>query len=332
MSAPRGIGTPTGLRDMLPSEMGELMALVTPMRAHLERSGYGEVHTPVLEFESTILRGGGESTEPTFRLFDERGRTLVLRSDLTIPIARVVATRLRDEPPPFRLYYISHVYRGRVDWAGEPREVLQLGGELVGPAGVVGTVELLDAALGALAAAGLRRHTIVMGDAGLFGRLLDGLGVGEADATALSHELATRDLVGFGRLLGEAVAAGRIAPDDAELIRRASRLRGDGRVFGDLETPVRRAARGLEELWRSAPDALRQRLVFDFGLVRSLDYYTAEIFEIHHPALGSPLGGGGRYDELLGRLGRRLPGTGFAVTVEQLHRAVRADGPEGEGR
>src|SRR5437588_594861 len=93
---------PSGSRDVLPDEMAELRAMTDRIRAVFERAGYGEVYTPALEYEGTFARGGGGATRPAYRMFDEQGNVLVLRSDMTVPIARLVATRYAHAEPPFR--------------------------------------------------------------------------------------------------------------------------------------------------------------------------------------------------------------------------------------
>src|SRR6185437_8641385 len=106
---------PPGTRDVLPEEMRELRAIGDRMREAFEGAGYGEVHTPALEYEEVLLRG------------DEQGAVLALRSDMTIPIARVVATRYADASPPLRFSYVAHAWRATDRGVGEPREFLQAG-------------------------------------------------------------------------------------------------------------------------------------------------------------------------------------------------------------
>ena len=134
---------PSGTRDVLPDEMRELRAITDAVRGVFETAGYGEIVTPALEYESVIARGGGGASRPAYRLFDEQGNVLVLRSDMTIPIARVVATRYAQAEPPLRFWYLAAAYRGVHPQRGQPRELLQVGIELVGAPGPEGTAEAL---------------------------------------------------------------------------------------------------------------------------------------------------------------------------------------------
>src|ERR1700721_133203 len=99
---------PSGTRDVLPDEMRELRAITERVRAVFERAGYGEVYTPALEYERSDIWGA----TPAYRMFDEQGNVLVLRSDMTVPIARLVATRYATREPPMRFCYFAHAYRG----------------------------------------------------------------------------------------------------------------------------------------------------------------------------------------------------------------------------
>src|SRR5919109_5339399 len=102
---------PPGTRDVLPDEMRELRALTETLRASFEAEGYGEISTPTMEYEEVLRRGDERAAGAGYRLFDEHGQVLVLRSDMTIPIARVVSSRYGDAQPPFRLCYFAHAYR-----------------------------------------------------------------------------------------------------------------------------------------------------------------------------------------------------------------------------
>lgn len=312
---------PSGTRDVLPDEMRELRAISAAALRVFEQAGYGEVTTPALEYESTLARGDVAGAPPVYRLFDEQGDVLVLRSDMTVPIARLVATRFPAAEPPLRLCYLAHAYRGVRPQRGQSREFLQAGIELVGAPAPEGTVEALTVLCDVLDAAGLENYRIGLGDAGLFQALLDGLGVADAPRERILHELVSRDFVGLAR----EVAALGLDPADAENLVRVPQLRGGPEVLAALDERAHEAAEGLRGVHALLPPRVADRVIFDLGLLRSLGYYTGAIFEVYDPALGVPIGGGGRYDDLLGRFGRPLPAVGFALTVERLHIALMGE-------
>src|SRR3954463_5095934 len=190
---------PSGTRDVLPDEMRELRAITEKMRAVFEARGYGEVATPALEYEATLTRGDAAAAEPAYRLFDEQGNVLVLRSDMTIPIARVVATRYTTAEPPLRFCYFAPASRSVRPQRGQAREMLQAGIELVGAPGPDGTIEALELLCEVLDPAGLASSRVGLGAAPLYPALLDAL-EGPAGARApILHELVTRDFVGLER-------------------------------------------------------------------------------------------------------------------------------------
>jgi ATP phosphoribosyltransferase regulatory subunit len=200
------------------------------------------------------------------------------------------------------------------------REFLQAGIELVGVPSPDGTVEALTVLCRALEATGLREFRIGLGDAGLFPRMLAEAGVdGEARERVL-FELKTGDFVGIERELGLLP----LADGQAETLLSVARLRGGREVLEEFGDAIGEAGAGLLRLHdRLDPDVAR-RLVFDLGLARDLGYYTGAVFEVYDPGLGTPLGGGGRYDDLLGRFGRSLPAVGFALRIDDVHQAITA--------
>jgi ATP phosphoribosyltransferase regulatory subunit len=303
---------PSGTRDVLPDELRELRAITDAMRDVFDARGYGEVATPALEYEAVLTRGDPAAADPAYRLFDEHGNVLVLRSDMTIPIARVVASRYASAPVPLRFCYVQHAYRAVRRHRGHPREILQAGIELVGAPGPEGTAEAISVLCATLDAAGLTAYRVGLGDAGLFGRELDRSGVPSGARAAILTRLESLDLVGLEAEL-EGVGAVELA--------RVATLRGGVEVLTGVEE-----AEPLRTLYSMLPPDVAERVIFDLGLVRTLGYYTGAVFEVYDAAFGTPLGGGGRYDELLGRFGRSLPACGWALDVERVHAARLQEG------
>jgi ATP phosphoribosyltransferase regulatory subunit len=303
---------PSGTRDVLPDELRELRAITEAIRGVFESSGYGEIATPALEYETVLTRGDPAAADPAYKLFDEHGNVLVLRSDMTIPIARVVSSRYGSAEPPLRFCYFAHAYRSVRPQRGQAREMLQAGLELVGAPGPEGTAEALSMLARSLDAAGLENYRIGLGDASLYPRLLDRIGVPAGARPQILHELVTLDFVGLER---------EVAAHGHDELLRVPQLRGGVEVLEDV--PEAAALRAVYE--RLAPE-IAERVIFDLGLIRSLGYYTGAVFEVYDAGLGTPLGGGGRYDDLLGRFGRDLPACGWALNVERLHLARVGEG------
>jgi ATP phosphoribosyltransferase regulatory subunit len=312
---------PSGTRDVLPDEMRELRAMTERIRAVFEQAGYGEVYTPALEYESTFARTDAAPTRPAYRMFDEQGNVLVLRSDMTIPIARLTATRYAHTEPPLRFCYFAHAYRGVRPQRGQPRELLQAGAELIGAAPPEGTAEIVGLLCAALDAAGLQNYRVGLGDASLYPELLEAYRVDPAARERLLTELVEGDFVA----LEAEIAQLGLPSADAELLLQVPRRRGGPEVLDGLSGPLEEAVAGMRAVHSLLAPQAAERIIFDLGLVRSLGYYTGAVFQVYDPAYGVPIGSGGRYDELLAGFGRPLPAVGFALGVERVHIALTAE-------
>jgi ATP phosphoribosyltransferase regulatory subunit len=304
---------------VLPEEMRELRAIGDRMRTAFEDAGYGEVHTPALEYEEVLLRGDERAAGARYRSFDENGAVLALRSDMTIPIARVVATRYADAEPPLRFSYLARAWRATGRGVGEPREFLQAGIELIGLSGAEAEAEVVALAIAALDAAGLRRHRIGVGDGALYRSLLASFGVPEEAHLPMLESLSRRDLVG----LESQVDRLGLGAAERDLLVRLPQLRGGRDVLDRTEAPGVEGLRALHD--RLDERGMADRVIFDLGMVRELGYYTGSVFEVYDPAVGFTLGGGGRYDDLIGRFGRDLPACGLALDVQRVHLAQAAE-------
>jgi ATP phosphoribosyltransferase regulatory subunit len=312
---------PPGTRDILPDEMRELRRLHLAMIEVFESRGYGEVATPAIEYNEVLARGDGRTASSSYRFFDERGDLLALRTDMTVPIARLVASRYSNAAMPLRLCYLANAFRAVRPQRGQMREFAQAGIELIGAPAPEGTVEVVEVLEAALDAAGLNRAVIGLGDADLYRQLLEELGIeGEARDRVLAR-LATHDLVGLEAELSE---RGGISEEQVATCVALSQLRGGSDVLDRARhaggEAVQRATARLGETYAALEArGVADRVRIDLGLLRDLGYYSGAILEVYDPALGHILGGGGRYDRLLKRFGLDLPAAGFALYLERVH-------------
>jgi ATP phosphoribosyltransferase regulatory subunit len=314
---------PPGTRDILPDEMRELRELQASLIEVFERFGYGQVATPTLEYDEVLQRGEGRSGVGAYRFFDERGELLALRSDMTIPIARLVATRFADEQPPHRFSYIGNAYRIVRPQRGQVRQFMHAGVELLGSPAPEGTAEVLEVLSASLDAVGLNRAVLGLGDADLYRQLLTELGVEGEHRGRVLDRLAEHNLVG---LESEVDSIDGLDAHGRETLLRLPGLRGGAEVLEQARelggTAVERAAQRLQQTYDLLVEkGVAGRVQLDLSLLRDLGYYTGAIVEIYDPALGHILGGGGRYDDLVGRFGRAMPAAGFGLYLERLHLA-----------
>jgi len=307
---------PPGMRDLLPEEAASRRDLSRAVIERLALSGYRLVTPPAFELASVLERGlGASSSEDLIRFIEpESGEVAVLRPDMTPQIARMIATRLFDRPPPFRLAYEGTVLRRRASRAKKHRQIPQVGVELCGVEGSEGDLELLRLAADVLSTVGLTEFVIDISDAGIVRELLKGLdartvediseALAKKDEIAL-RELARPDLIELSRLHG-----GR------EAIVEAQKLLAKTNAKGPLD-------RLLALFDAAAAEGLAAHLSADPGEVRGFAYYTGTIFSIYADGPGEPIGAGGRYDDLLARYGSPRPAVGFGLDLDALAWARR---------
>jgi ATP phosphoribosyltransferase regulatory subunit len=318
---------PPGTRDVLPDEMRELRKLHLALIEVFESYGYGEVATPAIEYDEVLARGGGRTADSAYRFFDESGDLLALRSDMTVPIARLVASRYASAEPPLRFCYLANAFRAVRPQRGQMREFAQAGVELIGAPAPQGTAEVVEVLEAALAAAGLDRAVIGLGDADLFRQLLAEIGIEGEARDSILERLATHDLVGLEAELSQAGIDDRQVATCVTL----SQLRGGREVLAEARAlggaAVERATARIGETFEALEErGAADRVQIDLGLLRNLGYYSGAILEVYDPALGHVLGGGGRYDRLLKRFGLDLPAAGFALYLERVHVAQMEEG------
>ncbi|TRY24551.1 ATP phosphoribosyltransferase regulatory subunit [Brevibacillus sp. LEMMJ03] len=320
MTKPLGFEKPLGMRDILPESLARQRHLERALRQCIERWGYREIVTPSLEYFDTVGMASATLTDRMFRLLDKQGHTVVLRPDMTTPIARVVSSLYKDVPLPIRLYYQTNVFRAQEKEAGRNAEFFQTGIELVGDGTVDADAEAIALAVFCLRAAGVETFRIAIGHVDFVEGLLEETAPEETVRGQFRRFLYERDFVGFRQLADEL----DISAEDRRRLNALLRLRGGkGKIAEARELTAngkaRRAVENVFSLWQALEAyGVTDALLLDFNLISNLDYYTGVVFEGYAADLGSPLVGGGRYDRLLAQFGRPAPATGFAIKMDRL--------------
>jgi ATP phosphoribosyltransferase regulatory subunit len=312
------------MRDLLPEETRSRRAVARRVLDRFALYGYALVTPPVFEFAEVLERGLGtlDPAEVLRFVEPESGEVAALRPDMTPQIARMIATRLHDRPPPYRLCYEGTVMRRRSRRARKHRQIPQVGIELAGVAGPTGDLELLAVAADALRAAGLGSFTIDLGDAGIVRALLNG--APESVVASVTDALAKKDEAELRERASEA------GLEHASALCELVRLHGGRDAITEgwrllARTPAAPAAARLLELFDAAcAQGLAPHLTADLAEVRGFAYYTGTIFHIYAPGPGEAIGAGGRYDELLARFGAPMPSVGFALDLDSVSWALRA--------
>jgi len=321
---------PKGARIYLPDEAERKRHVERRLFDVFGRWGYREIVTPTFEFFDAIAVGTDPALqENMFKFVDrETGRMLALRADITPQIARVVATRLRYEPKPLRLGYVTNVFRYDEPQLAHYREFYQAGVELVGLDKPEAEVEVIAMTVEGLRALGLARFQIDVGHPDFFRGLMEEVKTDGARARDVRTALARKDLSALERLVGELAPPAHVG--DALLALPS--LFGGGDVLeraGALARTARseRAVANLAEVHRLLGIyGLADAVLLDLGEVRGFDYYSGMYFEAYVADFGASVAAGGRYDQLLARFGYDCPAVGFAFDVARALSVMEAQG------
>ncbi len=316
---PRKFTTTPGTRDVLPPESTRLWDVQARVLRRFRAFGFREVVTPALEYSEVIEEP--RLRDASFKLFDPDNQMVILRPEVTTPIARLVAQRLRNSPPPHKLSYSLPVYRRTGVGHGQAAEFHQAGVEAVGsksPAEDAGTIALLVDTFESLGLRASEDFMVVLGQSAFYEGYL-GSAAPEAVPDLLSA-LAAKDLVRVDELAdgltGEVAEAAREIPrivgpaKDSSVLARAERY-----AVGEAATALANLREILAHL--DAYGCL-DAVILDLGLIGRHNYYTGAVYEAYSPNLGFTIANGGRYDNLLDRFGESMPATGFAISLERL--------------
>ena len=317
---------PYGTKDILPGQMKTRRSVEDAIIRVFDKWGYDEVKTPDFEYVDTF---GASGTKGDFRFFDRSNNLLVLRNDMTAPIARLTATRLQGGEKIKRLCYLANLYRYEEIQAGRQCEFEQAGVEMLGASGAAADAEVIVLAAAAMKAAGVERFAISLGHVDFINGLAEEAGFDAAQLRELKSCLRRHDAVAMQEL---ADSMENIRPEIKQLFADFLFLQGGPELLERIGQVVK------QEKCLSALDNLRriyalvevygaaEYLSFDLGLYRSLDYYTGMLFEIYLPELGYPVAGGGRYDKMMQSFGMDCPATGFALGVDRILLALERTG------
>jgi ATP phosphoribosyltransferase regulatory subunit len=325
VSKPRVFEKPIGVKDYLPDAVARLRKIERDVLACMNKWGYQEIMTPTLEFYDTVGAASSTSDSKLFKLLDKRGTTMVMRSDVTAPIARVVSSLLKEQPLPLRLSYHSNVFRALDDEASKETEFFQTGVELVGEQSSDADAEIVALAIESLRAAGVDGFKIALGHVGflngLFGETLPNSIEAQTQLKAL---LLARDYVGYREAVNRLVLS-----DDARMeLEGILRLRGGQEVLQQAQAlsgdaNAKAAIAHLNEVISVLDEyGLASNVMIDLTMIGDFSYYTGMIFEGYAANMGFPVCSGGRYDNLLNVFGRPAPATGFALKTNRILEAV----------
>lgn len=322
---------PAGISTILPETAQRVRRLEERLLATVSAWGYREIIPPTFEYLDVLSPGlEPEVIEACYKFADPTtGRILLLRPDVTAQIARIVAMGMVELELPLRLSYRTTVFRCEPEHAGREREIFQVGAELIGMDDVAMDAEIVGLMSECLKLLGLSDFTISLGHVGFFKALVARAGLSPEGRKKAEQAAARKDLP----RLEEILSSERVSPAAAKGILLAPRLFGQeevleqGRALAGRDRGLQAALGRLGDVYRLlVASGLRDHLVLDLGEFRGFDYYDGVVFDVFANGVGYELGGGGRYNHLIGRFGRDLPSTGFAFDVDRLFQAMERRG------
>lgn len=319
------IYTPEGMQDILFEGCYVKRNLENQLRMLFLRSGYRELETPSVEFYDVF--SGEQSLIPQegmFKFSDQQGRILVLRPDMTIPIARIAATKMKENLWPVKCCYIGNTFSYNELGGGKQKEYTQAGVEILGIKSPEADAELIALAIKALQIAGIEEFQIDIGQVDFFRGLMEQSGLSAMEAEEIRELIDTKDFVGVEQLVNRQP----ISQDLKELILNLPRYFGSRELIEELQKKnasgkAMQALEYLKKVLEILEDwGLCKFVSIDLGMVQSMNYYTGIVFRGFTYGVGFPVLSGGRYDNLLQRFGRDCPATGFSLGVNMIMMAL----------
>jgi len=312
---------PPGVVDYYFNRAAKRRNLEQSLREQFRSQGFEEIITPTFEYFDVFQRGMREELlSQSYRFFNRDGDLLALRADSTCAVARLAATKLATSPLPLRLFYINPVFRKEAPHAGKFSEFVQAGIELIGTNSTATDFEILKTAITTLQAIGLSRFQINIGHVGVVNAVLSKANFSPEEEKFIRYFLAEKRLPELENFLNTR----NVAPEIRAVLNRIPLWVGKKETFGKIESlaenfQIEPILNHLQSLYRKlAEENLVQFVTFDLGNLKGMSYYTGILFEIFAEHLGFPIGGGGRYDQLLKKFGTDLPAVGFSFTLERL--------------
>ncbi|MGK7379501.1 ATP phosphoribosyltransferase regulatory subunit [Planococcus sp. 1R117A] len=319
---------PLGMRDDFPFIAKKKAELRAKGTAIMQGAGYDLLQTPTLEYYETIGKISAIPDNALFKLLDSQGETLVLRPDMTSPIARVAASKLLKEKMPVRLGYYSNVFRAQKREGGRPAEFEQMGVELIGDDSLYADAEVIILASNILNQLNVESGRVVIGHTQLLQLILKDFGLDDDQIEVVRAALVSKNSVRFEQLANELIGDTEKAASFKQLIITSSLE--DWKPYIDFSNSEQTAF--YEEMLKLQTiiqrNGLAEAITYDLSFTSHMTYYTGLVFEIYGAGSGFPLGNGGRYDGLMKQFGLHIGATGFGLRVDRLLEVMPPDKEE----
>lgn len=328
--------TPSGMSDIMPDECSRKREVENTLWSVFASFGYREVEMPMFEYYDVYAENNGQISrgleqESMFKFFDEQGRILALRPEMTTSIARMAATKTDGLPLPLRFCYTGSVFRSEHAYGERHCEFTQSGIELIGADSAKADAEVIAAAIEALIALGIKEFHMEIGQVAFFNGLTAQAGLNADDIESLRERIDSKDRFGIKELTE------KLSIDDniKNLMIELPYLFGGSEILDRADVPElnetsRNALLNLRDIYETLVSyGLEKFVSLDLGMLQSIDYYTGSIFKCYTHGIGFPICAGGRYDNLMQKFGRKLGAVGIAFGVNHIMTVLRGGNANG---
>lgn len=312
---------PEGMRDIIFDECDNREFIRNKFNSIFDSFGYREVRTPEIEFYKTFFKEEEFlREEEVFKFFDSEGRILVLKPDMTIPIGRLVATKLKGVELPLRLRYASNIFRLNKSLGGKQNEYLDCGVELIGVKGILGDIEVLVLAIESLKSIGINNFKIEIGNINFFNAAFSSTGIDEDSKEKLAELLENKRLADLDIFIEKL----NLNDGSKKFFKKLPWLFGGIAIIEegirlDFNKEIKRELIYLKKLYNLLKELGYEKYIsFDLGMVPRVNYYTGLIFRGYIDGASSSVLSGGRYDNLIGKFGRKIEAVGFSINVDMI--------------
>tara|TARA_B100000315_G_scaffold249631_1_gene281150 strand:+ start:1309 stop:2328 length:1020 start_codon:yes stop_codon:yes gene_type:complete len=319
--------TPPGMSAVLPPAAVQKRRAEEIIFSVFKKWGFQEVVPPSFEYLDVLSLGlEGDLIDKGYKVLDRRnGRDLILRPDVTPQIARMVAMGMFADVRPLRLCYSAPVYRYDPDHSGRNQEIFHIGAELIGLESAAADVEMIVVAIACLRGLGLTRFTLTIGQGEFFNTLLSKALISDTVKWKLRLAAAKKSLTELDEILSGVdvpQSLTNIILEVPTLFGQESVIDKAASIAGHWDDSLAALDRIREVYALLAKEGHGEHVLIDLGEIRSFNYYTGLVFNVFIEGSGWALGGGGRYDHLIGRFGSDCPSTGFAFDLGRLFRLL----------
>lgn len=312
---------PEGSRDLIFNECRKKKIIINGLEKTFETFGYDEVITPTVEYYKTFsIDDKCMDEEKIYKFFESSGRILALRPDMTLPIARVVSTKMKEVETPIRLRYTSNIFRVNRKFGGKKNEYTDLGVELIGVPELDGDIEALTMALEGFKKLNISNFKLEIGNIKFFNEIFNKSKIKEDEKEKLAELIEEKSLIELEKFLNSL----EIEESKRKFLKRLPWLFGNEDILNnDIEfkddKDVMDAIIYLKKINKILKElGYEENITFDLGMVPGVNYYTGIIFKGYIDGARAPVLSGGRYDNLIKSFGRDLPAVGFSIDVDLI--------------